>query len=171
MTKACFIVSLFLLGVPAVSVAEAALKVGFVDLQQVLTQTKRGQEARAKMQAEVSQRQREIDAQREEIEKMEAELQKQSSVLTAAARREREEAIQRKKRDLQLTIEDYQRDLAKRQNELLNELLSELVAVVQEYGKEKGYTLILERRQGGVLYSGEGVDITKEIIKRFDKKR
>ncbi len=169
--KVSWILMVFLLVLPAVSGAEAPVKIGFVDLQRILIQTKRGQDARAKVMAEVSQKQKEIDAQEEEIRKLEADLRKQSTVLSDAARREREEAIQRKKRDLVRTVEDFNRDLAKREQELLNDLLKEIAIVVQEFGKEKGFTLILERQQGGVLYAGEGVDITKEIMERFDKKK
>ena len=58
-----------------------------------------------------------------------------------------------------------------RENELVSELLKEISAVVQEYGKEKGYALILERQQAGVLYSGQGIDLTLEIVQRFDAKK
>ena len=32
----------------------------------------------------------------------------------------------------------------------------------------QGYVLILEVSQGGVVYSGSAVDITDELIKRYD---
>lgn len=160
---------LALLAVPPL--ASAQIKIGFVDLQQVISQSKRGQAARAEVAAEASRKQKEVDAREEEIKKLEAELQKQSAILSDQARKEKEELIRQKLRDLRRTAEDFNRDLAKRESELVNELLKEISAVVQEYGKEKGYVLILERQQAGVLYSGQGVDLTLEIVQRFDAKK
>ena len=37
-----------------------------------------------------------------------------------------------------------------------------------QVGKEKGYALILERRQAGVVYGAPEVDVTEEVIKAFD---
>lgn len=160
---------LALFAVPPLALAQ--IKIGFVDLQQVISQSKRGQAARAEVAAEASRKQKEVDAREEEIKKLEAELQKHSAILSDQARKEKEELIRQKLRDLRRTAEDFNRDLAKREGELVNELLKEISAVVQEYGKEKGYMLILERQQAGVLYSGQGVDLTQEIIQRFDAKK
>lgn len=166
-----WIMAVFFLTLPALVGAQAPVKVGFVDVQRVLLQTKRGQEARVKMQTEVLQKQKEISAQEEEVRKMETDLRKQATILSEAARREREETVQRRKRDLVRTVEDFNRDLAKREQELLSDFLKEISVIVQEFGAEKGFTLILERQQGGILYANEGIDITKEIIERFDKKK
>ena len=38
----------------------------------------------------------------------------------------------------------------------------------ERIGKEKGYDLILEVSQGGVVYSGASEDITAELVTRFD---
>jgi len=35
-------------------------------------------------------------------------------------------------------------------------------------GKEKGYVLIIERRQAGVVYGAPDADVTEEVIKAFD---
>ena len=35
-------------------------------------------------------------------------------------------------------------------------------------GKEKGYALIIERRQAGVVYGAPEIDVTEEVIKAFD---
>jgi outer membrane protein len=47
-------------------------------------------------------------------------------------------------------------------------ILRELEGVFTKVGKEKGYALILERRQAGVVYGAPEVDVTEEVIKAFD---
>ena len=37
-----------------------------------------------------------------------------------------------------------------------------------DFGKEKGYLLIMERQLGGVMYGSEAVDLTDEVIAAYD---
>ena len=42
--------------------------------------------------------------------------------------------------------------------------------ILQKFGKDGGYTMILERSEGGVVYVAESVDdLTDELIKAYDK--
>ena len=169
--KAFFAVLAVLLGLLLAGAAKAQMKVGFVDMQQVVTKSKPGKAALDKLKAEASKKQEEVKAKEQEIAKAEEELQKQSAVLSDVARREKDEAIQRKKRDLRRIAEDYSRDLAARENELLVDLQRDILAAVRDYGKEKGYTLIIERNQGGIMYGADALDLTQDIIERMDKKK
>lgn len=162
---------LLLISIPSISGSADTPRIGYVDLQQVISLSQPGQAARAKMQVERDEKQKEVNAREEEIKRLEGELEKRAPVLSEEAKREREETIGRKIRDLRRTIEDFNRDLAKRENELVAELLKEVTVVIMEYGKEKRYTLILEKGQAGVLYGDEGADITQEIINVYNAKK
>jgi outer membrane protein len=144
------------------------VKVGFVDMQAVIAQSKEGLAARNKVAAEAAEKQKEISAKEAEIKQMDAELQKQSPVLSDAAKKEREEEIRRRLRDLKRLTEDFNRDLAKREAELVNDLLRDVTAVIRDYGKEKGYSLIVERGQSGVIYGSDPADLTKDILERYN---
>ncbi|MBI3779859.1 MAG: OmpH family outer membrane protein [candidate division NC10 bacterium] len=147
---------------------DSPVKVGFVDIQAVIAQSKEGQAARNKVAAEAAEKQKEISAKEGEIKQMDAELQKQSPILSDAAKKEREEEIRRRLRDLKRLTEDFNRDLAKRETELINDLLRDVTAVIRDYGKEKGYSLILEKGQGGVIYGSDPADLTKDILERYN---
>lgn len=160
-----------LTSLPSVGGSAETPRIGYVDLQQVISLSLPGQAARAKMQAERDEKQKEVNAREEEIRRLEGQLEKGAPVLSEEAKREREETIRRKIRDLRRTIEDFNRDLAKRENELIADILKEVTLVIKAYGKEKGYTLILEKGQAGVLYGDEGADITQEIINVYNAKK
>jgi len=148
--------------------ADPAVKVGFVDIQAVISQSKEGQAARNKVAAEAAEKQKDISAKEAEIKQMDAELQKQSPVLSDASKKDREEEIRRRLRDLKRLTEDFNRDLAKREAEFINELLRDVTIVIRDYGKEKGFTLIVERGQGGVIYGSDPADLTKEVLERYN---
>ena len=145
-------------------------RVGTVDIQQILLESKAGKQAKAKVEAERDLRQKEITAKEEEVAKLQQDLGKQSSILSEAARKEKQDAIDRKVRDLKRIYDDFSRDLQKKEGELVRELLKELTALIRDYGKEKGYTLILERGQSGIVYGTEEIDLTKAIMALFDAK-
>jgi outer membrane protein len=141
-----------------------------VDIQSVISQSKEGQAARNTVAAEAAEKQKEIGLKEAEIKQMDADLQKQGPVLSDAAKKDREEDIRRKLRDLKRLTEDFNRDLAKRESELLNDLLRDVTTVIRDYGKEKGLTLIVEKGQGGVIYGSDPADLTKEILERYNNR-
>lgn len=164
-------VALVVLMVSASWAADPPMRLGFVDLQAVISQSKEGQAAMNTVKAEAAEKQKEISAKEAEIKQMDADLQKQASALSDAAKKDREEEIRRKLRDLKRVTEDVNRDLAKRESEMLNDLLRDLTVVIRDYGKEKGLTLIVEKGQGGVIYGNDTADLTKEILERYNTRR
>ena len=65
-------------------------------------------------------------------------------------------------------VDDLQKELQKKEQELLGRVLRDLDGVIQKVGKEKGYLLIVERKQGGIVYGAPEIDVTDEVIKVFD---
>ena len=47
----------------------------------------------------------------------------------------------------------------------------QLVEIITRTGRDQGFTLILRRDAPGVMYTREALDITEEVISRFNKKR
>lgn len=154
---------------PAAAAAAEVVRIGVVDMQAVIVQSAKGQRAQATLKAEFESKQKDLNAHEEDIRKLQADLERQKAVLSQAALREKEESIQRKIRDIRRTGEDMQRDMQKREAELVGEIQRDIVQAIAEYGKEKGYSVLLER-SAGVWYVGERADLTKDIIERFNAK-
>lgn len=155
-------------GVNAAPVGAQAVKIGLVDLQKVLVESKKGKDALAKLKADRDVKQRDLDAQDKKVRQMEADFEKQRSVLSEDARREKEKAIRKARVDLSRTVDDLNREFGERERDLRDRLVREITGVAQEYGKKNGYVLILEVRASGVMYSSEGADISKEVIAAYD---
>jgi outer membrane protein len=147
-----------------------SIRIGAVDMQAVILQSARGQRAQATLKTEFESKQKDLNAHEEDIRKMQADLERQKAVLSQAALREKEESIQRKIRDIRRTGEDMQRDMQKREAELVGEIQRDIMQVITEFGKEKGYSVILERGTGAVWFVNERADITKDIIERYNAK-
>jgi len=149
--------------------AQAAVRIGLVDMQEVLNKSQKGLAVRQKLDQERAARQKELDAKQEEVMKLQTDFEKQAPLLSEQAKREKSETLQRKRRDAIRIAEDANRDFDKRVRETEMDITREIVAVVQEYGKDQGYSMILEH--GMVVFGAPAVDITGEVIKRYDAKQ
>jgi outer membrane protein len=157
-----------LLGAGGTAWCAQALKLGVVDVQQVLNQSQRGQALKQKLEQDRTGRQKELDARQQELVKLQAEYEKQAPVLSEQAKREKKEALERRFRDARRVAEDANRDFEKRVRDAEMETTREIFAVIQEYGKDQGYSLILER--SSIVFGAAAVDVTAEVIKRYDGK-
>jgi outer membrane protein len=149
--------------------AEAAgTRIGFVDVQKVLVKSVAGVAAREQLEREKVPMQKDFEARQAEAEKLREELEKKGMVLSADAKREKEETLQRKIRDLRRLRDDLNKELEAKEQRLLQRILQEVTVVIERVGKERGYLLILERRGASVIYGDAEADLTEEIIKVFD---
>lgn len=158
-------------GVDARPVEAQAAKIGLVDLQRVVVESKKGQSVLAKLKAERAAKQKEIDGEDGKIRKMETDLAKQASVLSEAARKEREKGIRERALALRRKVEDLNREFAEREREIRSHLIREIAEAVAAYGKENGFLLIMEVRAGGVMYGSPTADVTKEAIAAYDARK
>jgi outer membrane protein len=147
----------------------AGLRIGFVDVQRVLARSAAGVAARDQLEREKATMQKEVDGRRVELDKLREELEKKGPLMTGDARREKEEQLERRRRDATRLMDDFQRELAKKEQALAQKVLQEVAVVVERVGKQRAYFMIVERRGAGVLYFSADADLTEEIIRAYDQ--
>jgi outer membrane protein len=151
--------------------AEEKIKFAYVDLQKALIESEAGKKAKEKFQAQVTKLQSGLEKQKSEIEKLKADIEKKASVLREEERRSMEREYQRKFTVLQQDYKDSQAELQQKDNELTAEILKDLSEVIQEIGRKEGYTLILEKANGVLLYANAAIDITPKVIANYNAKQ
>jgi len=157
------------LGATALSAQTAnGTRVGFVDIQRVLARSAAGMAAREQLEKEKAAMQKQVDAERAELEKIRDELEKKGQLLSTDARREKQELLERKVRDARRLVDDLQGTLQKKEEAMLSKVLQDVSGLVQKVGKEKGYTIVLERQRSSVLYASADADLTDDIIRAYD---
>jgi outer membrane protein len=149
--------------------APASMKIGYIDVQRVLARSAAGVAAREQLEKERATIQKDMDTRRQELEKLRDEIEKKGALMTADARRDREEAMERKRRDATRLADDFQRELGRKEQVLAQKVLQDITVVIERVGKQKGFYLVLERRGAGVLFSAPEADLTDEIIKAYDQ--
>jgi len=149
------------------TVAGAAdIKVGYVDFGKVQAESKAGKNAIKTIETMFKDKQTQLDKRQKELESLMDELDKQSQLLSEDVRRQKEDKLQKDYKDLQRFKADSEEELNKKKSEIAQNMLVEVSNVIKKFGKEEGYTLILERSV--VLYAPDAVDVTDKIIAAYD---
>jgi outer membrane protein len=147
------------------------IKVGVVDLMKALNESDAGKKAKTELEAAIKAKQTVIDEKGKEIEKMKGDIEKQSSVLSAEAKKSKEDELEKMIREYQRTVSDSQNEVKKRESELTNGILREIRAIVEKMGKDEGYTMIIENAEGIILYSKKDLDLTDAVIKKYNESK
>jgi outer membrane protein len=147
--------------------AAANARVGFIDTQRVMARSAAGVTAREALERDKAAMQKQVDTLQSELAKLKDDLEKKGQLLSPEVRKEKQDTMERKVRDLRRLADDFEKDLAKKDRELMVKFARDLQGVVQKVGKERGYTLIVDAR-AGLIYGAPEADLTEEIIKEFD---
>ncbi len=149
---------------------DAAMKVGFVDLQKVIDSSEEGKRAQEQMKQKAAQLEEEAKKMQTEFETAKADYEKQlsSDMLTPEAKSEKRDEISRMERDYTRFVRDSQSELRMMEQRSLKQLLENVGKIVVEYGKNNNFTLILEA--GNILYGSEQIEITNDIITLYNSR-
>lgn len=142
-------------------VAQAQMKIGFVNVPRLLEEAPQAKTAMQALQDEFAPRQREIVAQQKDLKTKEEKLQRDGAVMAENERRNTEKDLRDSQRDLARKQNEYVEDLNLRRNEELGKLQRSLMQEVQAYAKQQNYDLVLGE---GVLYRNESIDITAQVL-------
>jgi len=153
------------------SVHAADMKVGIVDLMKVLNESDSGKKAKADLETLIKSKQSVLDEKGKEIEKLKADLEKQASVLSAEAKKSKEEDLEKSLREYQRLVSDSQNEVKKKESELTADILKEIRIIVDKMGEEGAYTIVLENADGLVLYSKKDISLTDVVIKKYNESK
>jgi len=145
------------------------LKIGVIDLQKCLQESVEGKKATELLKKKKAQLQEKLDKKQQELLELRREFEKQSMMLSMDAQESKRKTVERKARELEYYLRDLNEEMAKAQEQEKKRIFDELGTVIEDIGNQKGYSIILEKRAGGVLYRDKAVDITDMVIKAYDQ--
>ncbi len=144
--------------------AQAEPRIAVVDLQRALNECDAGKKAKDSVKGKFEKAQNELKKEREDLDTARAEFEKRALGLKEDERRSRERELENRALDFKRKYEDLQRDLKRTDAELTSGIVEQLYAIVSDYGRQQGYTLVLES-SSGLLYADKALDITDAIVK------
>jgi outer membrane protein len=153
----------------------ADAKIGFVNLQAVVADSKLGKAGQASMAEFATRINTDLTALQKTVSDLQKELQSGAGVLSATAIATKQSQLNQKTRDLQYAQDDANAKLDEFNKNLLEGFSDKVVPIVEELRAEKGLWVIfaVQNAEGGglaVLAAHAGLDLSGEVVKRLDVK-
>lgn len=158
------LVAVLLMAAPAF----AESKIGYVDLQKALNQSKAGAAAKKEISIQLKKFETEFKTKQSELLKLKDELEKQAVLLSDSAKAQKEREYQQNVKELQRFNKDVKEELQQKDAEHTKRILNELFEILQRIGQDGAYTMVIEKNEGAVIYADESVDLTDALIKAYD---
>ena len=147
----------------------AQQKIGVINAAQVMSESKRGQAAVAKIEAAEDTKRAELSVKNEEVLALQKEFNDGRLSLAEDRLTELQDQIQQKGKDLERAQEDAQQALQKLSETDLRAVERDILATIDQVGKELGYDLIFDMRQSGLVFAADSANITAAVLERFDQ--
>jgi outer membrane protein len=147
-------------------------KVGIIDIQRAIIQTKDGQKAAADLNTKVEPKRKEVDSKQAELKQMEQQYRTGANTMSDEAKQKLMRDIDQHRKQLQRQTDDAQAELEAEQQRILQDLGQKVMAVVTRYANEHGFALVLDVSNAAntpVLYASSSIDITADIVALYDK--
>jgi outer membrane protein len=158
-----------LLAAPAF--AAETTRIGYVDIQAVLEQSKAGKKAQDTLKEKFAGRQQEFAKEEQELRALQQTLARDQALMSQAELDKRKGELQERARAFQEKAAKAQQELNEEQNKLGAAILEPAQKLIGEIAKEKKVSAIFERGQSGLLYIDDGLDLTADLIKKLDARK
>jgi Skp family chaperone for outer membrane proteins len=147
---------------------QAPLRMAFLDLQRIAAESSEGKAASSKVQALTQKKSAELQEKTKALQGNQQKIQQGGAVLNDAARAQTQKEIDRLTVEIDRFQEDANAEVQELQQSLQAEFQEKLRPIVDAVVKELAIGLLFSAGDAGAIYVDPSLDITGEVIKRFD---
>lgn len=140
--------------------AQAQAKIGVVNVARLLQEAPQAQAASQALENEFAARRRDLENQQKDLKAREDKLAKDGAVMSETERRNAEKTLRDSQRELARKQNEFLEDLNVRRNEALGQLQRTVLQEVQTYAKGAGLDVVV----ADALYASASVDITNQVL-------
>jgi outer membrane protein len=141
-------------------------KIGVVEFQRLFENSEAGKEIKAEITTQGKKMEAELKEKGAKIEELKKRIEREALVMSREMREEKEREFRIKVNDIKTLQKKYEVELQGIQRKLMAGIQSETLEIIDDIGKSGGYLLIMDKR--GVLYSPSTIDVTDEVIKKYN---
>jgi outer membrane protein len=167
MTRALFAATSLLLALAVPGRAEAQVKIGYINSQNILAETPGAAEAQAQFDQDMSVYRTEVEGLATELENLVKQYEQQQAMLSPSAKQQREADIRTKQQAYQERLTAIDQRAGQRQAELVQPVMDKINQTIELVRAEGSYSLILDVAAGGVVAADPALDLTQEVIRRL----
>lgn len=171
MNRAIWVVILLGAWLLNVGVAQAEdVRIGYVDMRKVMTESKAGKRVKGDIEKTVQQRKESLGREEQQLKAMQQSFEKEKLILSDAQKQTKQKEFEEKLKAFKQSATQAQREIEQKETEFTKKAVPEIRALIRDLAKEEKLSLVFEKNELPVLYAAEGPDLTDKVIKRFDAK-
>jgi outer membrane protein len=153
--------------VPAAFSADAA-KIGVIDFEQIMKESSAGKMNQKVLNTRGNELRDKLEKEKQRLDEVGRSLEKEALVLSDEKKRERERDFRNQVEDFRIMQQDYANELKGLEIKMINDMQKAVYDIANELGKKEKYTIIIEKKNAGVIFIAEQVDITDIVIKKYN---
>ncbi len=148
--------------------AQESIKIGIVNSNEVIQKSTEGKTVMAQLQDTDKSNSSKISAMDEKIRELETKLNTQRLTLTQESILQLTSELERKRTERKRFAEDSLKELQELRYRLFTKVQDEVVPIIEGLGKERNLDIIFDLANSGAVYINPTIDLTEEVIKRYD---
>jgi outer membrane protein len=168
MLKKCLVILTAILIASVGSSLAEEIKIGIIDVNKVLNETKEGTDAKNRMKIRYDELQERLSEKQGELKNMRDELEQQKIILGKDKIKEKEDELDKELGEFRKIVAESEKEMRDTESAYTQAILEKIKKTVDTLAKEKGFNLVVDR-SGGVVYADEGLDITTEVLEILNK--
>jgi outer membrane protein len=148
--------------------AQDSVKLGIVNSNEVIQKSTQGKAVMAQLQDKDKDNSSKLAAMDEKIRDLETKLNTQRLTLTQESLLQLNSDLERKRTERKRFAEDSLKELQELRYRLFTKVQDEVIPIIEGLGKERNLDIIFDLANSGAVYVNPAIDLTEEVIKRYD---
>lgn len=142
--------------------------IGYVNLQRAIQEVQDGKDAQRRLRSTYEEKAKKLKEREEELLALRTQLEEAQKAGDSKAFEALRPDYEKKAMALQTDMMKEQKELKELEGKALSGITSKLEKIIKEMGKSGNYLLIMEAQGNGLLFAKAHLDLTNEVIRRYN---
>jgi outer membrane protein len=149
-------------------IAQESVKIGIVNSNEVIQRSTEGKAVMAQLQDKDKDNSSKLASMDEKIRDLETKLNTQRLTLTQESLLQLNSDLEKRRTERKRFAEDSLKELQELRYRLFTKVQDEVIPIIEGLGKERNLDIIFDLANSGAVYVNPAIDLTEEVIKRYD---
>jgi outer membrane protein len=162
------IIWLSVIGLVPAAYSADSVKIGIIDFEKIMQESSAGKMNQKALNTKGTELKNKLEKEKQRLDEVGRSFEKEALVLSDEKKREREREFRNQVEDFKIMQQDYANELKNMEIKMINDMQKAVYDIANELGKKEKYTLIIEKKNAGVIYVPDQVDVTDIVIKKYN---
>jgi outer membrane protein len=153
--------------IPTAFAADAG-KIGVIDFEKIMKESSAGKMNQKTINTRGQELKDKLEKEKQVLDEINRSFEREALVLSDEKKRERERDFRNQIEDFKIMQQNFAGELQNLERTLINDMQKAVFDIANEIGKKGNFSMILEKKNAGVIYIPDHVDITDTIIKKYN---